>query len=193
MARTGDQSKELWRRIDEVEQLRHEQKQQRLAEVAEDADHGEHHAREVAVRVPDKDLGRIPVVRPQGGRDADEGKEQVQREHVRVRGRVRVRCEGGQKESVVDDEKERDHNGLRHFDAVDAGQDVDAVGAKDGDGCHVCVVCPACGSSVINTTKNIAHQMLTNIKQLAKIWLEPQRYHHLRDAEIDKIYNEHGN
>jgi len=43
-------------------------------------------------------------------------------------------------ESVVDDEENCDYERLRDFDAVDPGEDVDAVGTEDGDGGHVDVV-----------------------------------------------------
>ena len=41
---------------------------------------------------------------------------------------------------VVDDEEDCYDERLRDFDAVYAGEDVDAVGAEDGDGGHVDVV-----------------------------------------------------
>lgn len=127
-------------RVGGVEQLRDEQQQQRLAEVAEDADDGEDHAGEVAVRVADEDARRVPVVVPERQRDADEGEQEVEREEVGVGGRVRVGGEGGEVEEVVEGDEEGDHDGLGDFDAVDAGEDVDRIGAEDGEGSHVGVV-----------------------------------------------------
>ena len=43
-------------------------------------------------------------------------------------------------EAVVDGEKESDDDGLGDLDAVDAGQYVDTVGAKNGNGSHVEIV-----------------------------------------------------
>ena len=62
MARTGYNVEELRGRVDEVENLRDEQKDQRLAEVAHDADHSEDHASKVAVCITNKDLCREPVM-----------------------------------------------------------------------------------------------------------------------------------
>ena len=92
VARTGDQAEELRGRVEEVEDLGDEEEEQGFGEVAQDADDGEDHAGEVAVRVPDEDARRVPVVPPESQRDADEGEQHVQREEMRVGGRVRVRC-----------------------------------------------------------------------------------------------------
>ena len=48
-----------------------------------------------------------------------------------------VRVGGQEVEGVVEQEEEGDDEGLGDFDAVYAGEDVDAVGAEDGDGGHV--------------------------------------------------------
>ena len=140
--RTRDHAKQLRGRIDEVEDLRHEEQEERLAEVAHNADDGEDHACEIAVGVAYEDLGRVPIVRPERRRDADEREQQVEREHVRVRCRVRVRHERREEERVVEDQQKGDDERLRDLDAVDPGQDVDAVGTEDGYGGHVGVVQP---------------------------------------------------
>lgn len=65
--------KELRNRVDEVEDLRHEEQQQGLAEVTENSNDCKHHASEVAVSVPNENLRWIPVVIPQRKGDACEG------------------------------------------------------------------------------------------------------------------------
>ena len=90
VARTGDQAEELRGGVDEVEDLRDEEEEERFGEVAEDADDGEDHAGEVAVGVSDEDARGVPVVPPEGERDAEEGEEHVEGEEVRVGGWVRV-------------------------------------------------------------------------------------------------------
>lgn len=121
MTGTGHETKKLRSGVDEVEELREKEQKKGLAEMTEDANDGEDHAGEIAVRVAYEDLGRIPVMRPESGRDPDKGEEEVEREHVRVGGRMRVGSKGRKEEGVVDDEKDGDDDGLRDFDAVDAG------------------------------------------------------------------------
>ena len=112
--------------------------------MAEDADDGEDHTCEIAVGVPYEDAGGVPVVVPQRERDADERKQEVDGEEVGVCGGAAGRGTGVVKrEDVVGEEEQGDEDGLGDFDAVDAGEDVDAVGAEDGDGGHVGVVEPA--------------------------------------------------
>ena len=118
MARARDQAEDLGCRVEEVEDLGNQQKRKRLGEVAQNTDDGEDHAGEVAVRVADEYLGGVPVVPEQGERHAYPGKKEVEREEMRVGGRVRVRAE--QVETVVEDENAGDGYALGHFDAVDA-------------------------------------------------------------------------
>ncbi|QSZ32658.1 hypothetical protein DSL72_002237 [Monilinia vaccinii-corymbosi] len=116
VARAGDQVEELRGAVDEIDGLRDEEQEEGFGEVPEDAADGEDHAGEVAVCVPDEDAGGVPVVEEQREGYPDEGEQHVQ--------------------GVVEDEQERDDDGLRYFDAVDAGEDVDAIGAEDGDAGH---------------------------------------------------------
>ena len=74
----GDETENLGRGVEEVEDLGDEEEAQGLGEVTEDADDGKDHAGEVAVGVADKDTGRIPVVAEEGGRDTDPGEEEVE-------------------------------------------------------------------------------------------------------------------
>lgn len=46
--------------------------------MAKDTDNSKNHTREIAVGVPDKHLGRIPVVEEQGERDAYPREEEVE-------------------------------------------------------------------------------------------------------------------
>lgn len=66
MTRTRDQPKQLRDGIAKVEDLRDQKQDKRLAEVAEDTDHDEYHAREVAVCVSHKGTGRVPVIPEEG-------------------------------------------------------------------------------------------------------------------------------
>ena len=138
VARAGHEAKQLRGGVDKVENLREQQQDQGLAEVAQDADDDKHHARKVAVRVADEDPRRVPVVVEQGEGDPQKRQEEGQGEEVRVGGRVGVG--GEQVEGVVEGEEGRDDDGLRDLDAVDAREDVDAVGGEDGDAGHVDVV-----------------------------------------------------
>ncbi len=93
MAGTGDEAEELRGGVDEVEDLGDEEQEERLGEVAEDADDGEDHAREVAVGVSDEDARGVPVVAPEREGDADEGKEHVEGKEMGVGCWVGVRDE----------------------------------------------------------------------------------------------------
>ena len=63
----GQEFGDLERRVHKVEDLRHEQQQQRLAEVAEDRDDGKDHACKIAVCVSNKHPSWEPVM-PQQSR-----------------------------------------------------------------------------------------------------------------------------
>jgi hypothetical protein len=106
--------------------------------MAQDAHNSEDHACEIAVCVSDEDFRWIPIVEPERDRDADEWEEHVQGEQMRVRCWMWVRDE--KIEAIVDDEQDSDDDGLRDFDAVDAGQDIDAIGTEYCYCCHVDVV-----------------------------------------------------
>ena len=60
MSGAGDESEELGGGVEKVEDLRHEEEKESLAEVAQNADHGKCHPGKVAVRVAHKDPGWIP-------------------------------------------------------------------------------------------------------------------------------------
>lgn len=60
------------------------------------------------------------------------------------------------------------------FDAVDAGEDVDAIGAEDGDGGHVEVVDP------------------TKIDQSTEIGFELDGNDHVGHAVVNEVDDEHG-
>lgn len=142
MARARDDAEQLRRAVEEVDDLRDEQEQQRLGEVAKDGYDGEDHAGEVTVGVADEDAGWVPIVVPERERDANEGEEKVEGEEMRVRRWVRVRGRE-QVDGVVEDEEKGDDERLADLDAVDACQDVYAVGTEYGNACHVDVVGPA--------------------------------------------------
>ncbi|THV51793.1 hypothetical protein BGAL_0098g00030 [Botrytis galanthina] len=150
VAGTGDEVEELGDAVEEIEGLGDEEEEQGFGKVAEDAADGEDHAGEIAVGVADEDGGGVPVVGEQGERDADEGEEHVEGEEM-------------------GDEEEGDDEGLGNFDAIDAGENVDAVGAENGNGSHVDVVERA------------------ELEELAEIGLQGDGDDDLGDAEIDKV------
>ena len=75
---------------------------------------------------------------PERNRDANEWEEHVERKEMRVRRRVWIWDK--EVETIVEDKEEGDDKGLGDFDAVYAGENVDAIWAEDGDRCHVDVV-----------------------------------------------------
>jgi hypothetical protein len=86
------------------------------------------HARK---RVADKDPRRVPVVREESDRGGDK------RHHDRCRKDVCVADLGRRLDKVVREHRAGDDEGLAGLEAVDAGVDVDAVGAKHREQCHV--------------------------------------------------------
>ena len=62
VSRAGDELEELWARVDKVDNLREEEEKHRLGVVPKDGGHGERHARKIAIRVADENLGGVPVV-----------------------------------------------------------------------------------------------------------------------------------
>lgn len=173
MARTRYETEDLGGRVEEVEDLGHEEEAEGFGEVAEDTDDGEDHAGEVAVGVADEDAGRIPVVVEEGAGDTDPGEEEVEREEMGVGGRVGIWC--GEVEEIVEGKEEGDNNALGDFDAVDAGEHVDALGAEHGNAGHVEVVE---GSEV---------------EELTEIWLELDGDDDGGYVEVDEVDDEEGN
>lgn len=60
MAGAGPPLHDLGQGVEEVEDLRHQEQEQRLGKVAQDAGNCQRHARKVAKRVPNKDSRRVP-------------------------------------------------------------------------------------------------------------------------------------
>lgn len=170
VARAGNEAEDLRAGVEEVEELRDEEQAERLGEVAEDADDGEDHAGEVAVGVADEDLCRVPVVVEQRAGDADPGEEEVKREEMGVGGRVGVRRK--EVEAIVEGDEEGHDDALGDFDAVDAGEHVDALGAEHGDAGHVDVVEEA------------------EVEELAEVGLELDGDDDGGDVEVDKVDDE---
>lgn len=172
VARARDKTKELGRRVSRVGDLRNEEEAEGLGEVAEDADGGEDHAGEVAVGVADEDAGRVAVMQEESGGDSDPGQQEIEREEVRIGGRVRVR--GQEVQGVVEDEEEGDDERLSHFDAVDTGQHVDRLRAEHGDAGHVDVV------------------QETQVEEFAEVWLERNGDDDRCDTKVDKVDDQDG-
>ena len=61
MTRAGDEAEELGAGEEEIEDLGEKEEEERLGEVAEDADNGKGHTTKVAERVAHECLGRVPV------------------------------------------------------------------------------------------------------------------------------------
>lgn len=61
--------------------------------MSKDADDGEDHAGEITICVAHEDAGGVPVVHPQREGDANEWKEEEEREEMGVRCWVRISCE----------------------------------------------------------------------------------------------------
>ena len=82
VARAENETEELGQRVQKIENLRNEQKEQRLAEVSKNADDGESHSHEVAKGVADKNGGGEPVVVQQRTGDGEQRKHEHEWEHV---------------------------------------------------------------------------------------------------------------
>ena len=132
---------ELRHRVEKVDDLGQQENEQSFGKVAQDADHGENHAAEIAVGVAHEHLRRVPVVLPQASGHAQEGNDEDGRKQVRVVGRRRQRRK--QVAQVVEQEDHTQHDGLAHLEPVDAGQDVDGVWRKNRQRRHVGVVAHA--------------------------------------------------
>ncbi|KAI9742933.1 MAG: hypothetical protein M1818_003663 [Claussenomyces sp. TS43310] len=172
VAGARDKTEELGGRVEEIGDLGQQEEEQGLGEVAEDGDAGEDGAGEVAVGVADENAGGVPIVGDEGEGDAEEGQEEVEGEEVRVGGRVGVGRGRHEVEGVVEDEQGGDDEGLRHLDAVDAGEDVDAVGAEDGDAGHVGVV------------------QVAEIEEFAQVGSQRHGDDDAGDAKVDKVDDE---
>lgn len=134
MSRTWDNVEKLRCGVDEVEDLRDEEKHQSLAEVTHDAYHSEDHAGKVTVCVSYKHLGREPVVLEKCKRYSEERQQKVDREQVRVSCWVECGRRGNQIKCVVQEDQQCDDNRLSNFDSVDTSKDVDAVRTENGNG-----------------------------------------------------------
>ena len=140
------------------------------------ANNGEDHPRKVAIRISDEDLGRVPVVPPKRHRHGNEGQQQIDGEEMWIGGRMWIGycwC-AVQRQSIVHEEKDSNNERLRNLNAIDTGEDVDAVGAKNGHSGHVSVVDPA------------------QVDQGTEIMLKLERHHDIGDSIVDKVDDEHG-
>mmetsp|Transcript_39759 Transcript_39759/g.66702 ORF Transcript_39759/g.66702 Transcript_39759/m.66702 type:complete len:215 (+) Transcript_39759:831-1475(+) len=137
VARARHDLEQLRNGVHKVDQLRHEEQQQGLAEVPKNAHHGERHSRKIGERVSDKHFGRVPVEDQEGEGGRDERQHEVSGEEVRIADDLVGLVQHAQ---VVDENRDTDHQALTRFKAIDAGENVDRVGAKDGEKQHVEVV-----------------------------------------------------
>ena len=71
-----DEPEELRNAVDKVEDLGNQEEDQRLGEVAEDADDNEDHASEITVGISHENSCRVPVVEEQGKAHAEERQEE---------------------------------------------------------------------------------------------------------------------
>ena len=84
-----------------------------------------------------------------------------------VGSRMWVGCQ--QVKRIIEDEEEGNDERLRDFDAVNPSEDIDAVWAEYGHGCHVDVV------------------EESQLEKFAEVGLEGSRDHDLGYAEIDEV------
>ncbi len=75
--------------------------------------------------------------------------------------------EGREIEKVIQEDENRDDEGLEDFDAIYSGKDVNAVGAEDGEGSHVDVVDPGYAQSL---TVCLATKGTLSIPRLTSSW-----------------------
>lgn len=125
----GDNAEELGQRQREVDELGDEEEEDRLGEVAEDSGDRDGHPCNVGERVTDKHFGGAPVVVKEAEGSSHKWEDHIEAQLVRkdTAGTI-MKLDG-----VVDDDEEGDHDGLPCLNPVDAGVDVDRVGAEDGD------------------------------------------------------------
>mmetsp|Transcript_50392 Transcript_50392/g.116321 ORF Transcript_50392/g.116321 Transcript_50392/m.116321 type:complete len:274 (+) Transcript_50392:553-1374(+) len=138
MPRARDPLEELRHRVDEIDHLRDEEEQYRLRVVPKNADDCKRHARKVAVGVANEDLRRMPVELQQRGGHGDERQHQAEREEVIVV--QRSLRPTPQLDEIVRNDRQSDHHRLPCLEAIHACEDVDRVGAEDGEGGHKHVV-----------------------------------------------------
>lgn len=134
MSRAWDYVEKLRCRVDEVENLGDEEKNQSLAEVTHDTHHSKDHAGEVTVCITYKHLGREPVVLEESKGHSQERQQKVDREQVRISCWVECGRRRNQIKCVIQEDQQCDDNRLGNLDSVDASKDVDAVGTEDGNG-----------------------------------------------------------
>lgn len=106
----------------------------RLGVVAEYAGDRKGHAREVAIRVAHEDARGVPVQSQDRQRAAQEGEDEVEREEVVVV--ERAVGPAPELDRIVGEHRDRDHDGLPALEAIHTGEDVDRVGAEDGEAGH---------------------------------------------------------
>mmetsp|Transcript_6929 Transcript_6929/g.16698 ORF Transcript_6929/g.16698 Transcript_6929/m.16698 type:complete len:405 (-) Transcript_6929:244-1458(-) len=129
---------ELRRRVQEVEDLRREEEEERLAEVAQDASDAEGHASKVSERVANKHLRGVPVEGEQRKRGRHQREHQVGREEVPLLDRALLRL--GQLHEIVQQEGESKDQRLPRLEPVHASENIDGVGAEAGEEHHVDLV-----------------------------------------------------
>mmetsp|Transcript_39928 Transcript_39928/g.105497 ORF Transcript_39928/g.105497 Transcript_39928/m.105497 type:complete len:323 (+) Transcript_39928:329-1297(+) len=165
-----DEPKELWARVEKIDNLRHKEEEEGLRVVPEDCGDRERHACKVAERVADKHLRRVPVVAHQRERDAKEGENEVEREEVVVV--ERPFGPAVDLDHVVDEDRQCDHNSLPRLEAIDSREDVDRVGAKDGEACHEEIV------------------QETELERGAKEWCQELGHDNQRAATLDGVHHQ---
>eukprot|EP00955_Chlamydomonas_euryale_P056542 356459-Chlamydomonas_euryale.AAC.5 len=126
VARARHDLEQLGDAVDKVDNLRDEEEQQRLAEVAQDARDRDRHARKICKRAE---------------RAARERQREVGREEVRVTCRVAAGADAPRdRRQAVRQHRTRDDKRLAGLQAVDSREDVDAVRAEDDKRDHVAEV-----------------------------------------------------
>jgi len=134
MAGTGDDAKELRKRVDKVDELRDKEDHESLTKVTQNTGNGKRYASKIGKSVTNKDFRRIAVKVEESEGTGKEGKEKKDTEDMLI---VFVFRSPFELEEVVDQHADGNHDGLSRFKTVDAGKDIDAVCAKDDHTRHV--------------------------------------------------------
>ena len=139
-----DNSNQLWKTQEEVDQLWYEEKHHGLWKVAEDAHHSEGHASTVAERVSDEYLWGESIVLQQSQGAKEERNHNCQRINVVLN--IFLPLWSSQLlididlNNVVNNDKASYDHGLANFNPINSCVDVDSVGTEYSNVAHINVV-----------------------------------------------------
>lgn len=134
MTRTGNDAKELWKRVDKVDQLGDKEDHKGLAKVTQNTGNSKRYASKVGKSIANKDFRRITVKVKESESAGKEWKKKKDTEDMLI---VFILRSPFELKEVVDQHTDRNHDRLSRFKTVDTSKDVDTVCAKDDHTCHV--------------------------------------------------------